>query len=236
MTETLVILHGWRGSKKSFESLLEILDERIKPLVFDLPGFGEKPLTKPYDLESYVKFVEETIDQNLKSEEKFYLLGHSFGGALGVLYALKHPEKLKALILLNPALIREKGLKTRLILILTKFLKPFEKILPNFLKNFLKKLFYRFIVGSYDYLLVDENLKQTFKNIQKDLSSEVKNLKVKTYLIWGKNDKITPLKHGLKLKSLIPEAELIILDGEHNIHKENPEILGQILKKIIFKE
>jgi pimeloyl-ACP methyl ester carboxylesterase len=171
---------------------------------------------------------------SLRESASFYLLGHSFGGALAMLYALKHPEKIKKLILYNPAIIREKNLKIKISLFLSKIFKFLAKIIPEKFFYFSKKAYYRFIVKSYDYFNADENLKKTFSNIVKvDLKDLAKNLKVKTILLWSKNDKFTPLRHGKILKNLISDSQLILLDGGHSFHKEKPEEFAKILKQII---
>lgn len=228
MKERLIILPGWREKSESFNSLINLLKEEVKIHPIALPGFETK-LDSPYTFDDYLNYLEE----KLKNFENFYLLGHSFGGGLAMLYSLKHPEKIKKLILYNSAIIREKNLKKKLISFFAKIFKPSEKVLPQKLSYFLKKIFYRFFVKSYDYFLVDENLKRTFANINQDLRDKAKLLTLKTILLWGKEDKITPLKHALMLKNLIKDSELITIEGGHNLHKENPEKFAKILKEII---
>ncbi len=227
MKDNLVIIPGWREKSDSFLEVKKNLENSFNVVLIDLPGFKE-PLTKPYTFDDYITFLEN----ELKNLNNFYLLGHSFGGALAVLFSLKHKDKVKKLILYNSAIVRQKTLKILIISYLAKILKPLEKILPKKLTNFFKKFYYRFFVGSYDYFLVDENLKKTFANINKDLSEEVKKLEVKTYIIWGQGDKITPLKQGYLLKKMIPNSEILIVDGGHSFHKEKPEVLTNVLREI----
>ncbi len=227
MKENLIIIPGWKEKSESFLEVKESLEDLFNVILIDLPGFKE-PLNRPYTFDDYLNFLEN----ELAGLNNFYLLGHSFGGALAVLYSLRHKDKVKKLILYNSAIIREKTLKTLIIYYLAKILKPLEKIFPKKLVNFLKKIYYRFVVKSYDYFLADENLKKTFANINKDLSEEVKKLEVKTYIIWGQGDKITPLKYGYLLKKLIPNSEILVVDGGHSFHKEKPKVLANILKEI----
>lgn len=225
MKKNLVIIHGW-GKKESWSDVLSLLNDS-NVLLLDLPGF-DFALGKPYTFEDYLNYLEKNIHF-----EKFYLLGHSFGGALAVLYSLRHPEKIEKLILYNPAIIREGTIKTKISILLSKIFKPFEKILPKKLIFLLKKLYYKYIIRSYDYFLADENLKETFKNIRKDLRKEAEKLKVETILLWGRNDKITPLKQGKILNQIIKNSKLIVIDGGHSLHKENKENFVAKLKEII---
>lgn len=237
MKKTLVMLHGWGSGAKSFFPLLEFLDKKIDLVIFDLPGFGEVPLNRPYTLEDYLEFLEEHLSKelHLRKIEKFALLGHSFGGALALLYTLKHPYQVEKLILYNPAILRPNTLKIKIFNFLSKLAKPFFLLLPQKFSLLIKKAFYKFVIKSYDYFLADENLRKTLANIKKDLREEAKRIKTKTYLLWGKSDKITPLKHGYFLKKIMPNAELIILDGGHSYHKEKPEDFAKILSKIILE-
>jgi pimeloyl-ACP methyl ester carboxylesterase len=205
-----------------------------------LPGFvpNTLPRYKPdksgnYPGNSFGRHPDKNIE-SLRESASFYLLGHSFGGALSMLYALKHPEKIKKLILYNAAIIRRKKIKRLISLFIAKIFKLLTKIIPEKFLYFPKKTYYKFIIKSYDYLKADENLKKTLANIvSKDLTNFAQNLKVKTILLWGKYDKITPLKNGLILKNLIPDSELVIFNGGHSFHKENPEEFAKILKQII---
>jgi pimeloyl-ACP methyl ester carboxylesterase len=229
MKEKLVFLHGWRPDFEGYLKAIELLKDRFDVYFFPLPGFGEK-LTRPYNFDDYLNFLEK----ELKDLDNFYLLGHSFGGALATLYALRHPEKVNTLILYNAAIIRRRTLKQRIILLISKTLKPVEKILPQKLSFILKKLFYRFLVRSYDYFLVDDYLKETLINIiNEDLSKKASMLQVKTILLWGEKDKVTPLKNALILKDLIKDSELITFDGGHNFHRKDPEKFAELLKTTI---
>jgi 2-hydroxy-6-oxonona-2,4-dienedioate hydrolase len=229
MKTILIMIHGWtKEGSDSFSETVKFLKDTFEIYLIDLPGF-KKTLERPYSFDDYLNYLETQI--NL---DQFYILGHSFGGALAMLYALKHPEKIEKLILYNPAIIREKNLKIKISLFLSKIFKFLAKIIPEKFFYFSKKAYYRFIVKSYDYFNADENLKKTFSNIVKvDLKDLAKNLKVKTILLWSKNDKFTPLRHGKILKNLISDSQLILLDGGHSFHKEKPEEFAKILKQII---
>ena len=226
--KNLVIIHGWGVKKDQWHEALKYLDD-FHILLLDIPGFDFK-LERPFSFDDYLNYLESQI----KIDDQFYLLGHSFGGALAMLYALKHPEKIKKLILYNAAIIRDKNLKRKISLALSKILKFLEKIFPEKLLYLPKKAYYKFIIKSYDYLMADENLKKTFINIvNTDLKDLPKNLRVETILLWGKYDKITPLKKAYILNELIPNSKLIVLKGGHNLHVKNVKEFTQTLKEIL---
>jgi len=228
MREALIIIHGWtKEGSNSFIKIAELLKDDFDIYLIDLPGF-KKQIEKPYDFNDYLKYLESEI-----KIEKFYLLGHSFGGALAMLYTLKYPEKIKKLILYNPAIFREKNIKIKISFFLSKIFKFLIKIFPEKIIHFLKKAYYKFIIKSYDYFLADEKMKITFKNINQDLREKAKEIKVKTVILWGEKDKITPFKNAWLLKKLIQNSILITLPGGHSFHKEKPEEFAKILKEAI---
>lgn len=229
--ENLVIIHGWRDSSDSYAPLVALIEKHFNRIVIlDLPGF-KTPLPYPYTFENFLEFIEEKT----KHMDNFYLLGHSFGGALAMLFAIKYPQKVKKLILYNPAIVRStsKRIKVKILKTLFYVVKKIEKIFSQKVSYWIKKIIYRFIIRSYDYFHVDDNLKKTMQNIYKNLSNEAQQVRVPTIMLWGAYDKITPLKEGKLLQKLIKNSQLIIFEGGHSYHKKDPEKFAKILKEAL---
>jgi len=212
----LLILHGWGSRSDNWQKVAEALAKSgVKVIIPDLPGFGQsdKPLTA-WDIDDYCDFVEEFV--KVLNLDKFYLLGHSFGGSLAVKFSLQHPEKVAKLFLVSAACVRKKSLKNKLF----KFISRFFKIKPLFLRKF----FYR----KSDYLSVKGVMKETYlKVIEEDLSDVLEKVKVPTMIIWGAKDKITPIKQAKLINSKIRNSELKIIPNiGHSPHLEAPEKLG----------
>lgn len=221
----LLILPGWGSASERWERVGDLLSESgFKVVIPDLPGFGqsEKPKTA-WNLDDYCSFVEEFV--KILGLEKFYLLGHSFGGALAVKYSLKFPSKINKLFLVGAACIRRKTLKKR-------FFYALSKIFPSSL--FLRKFFYKFIIKS-DYLSVQGVMKETYlKIIAEDLSEYLSKIQIPTVIIWGDKDNVTPIKDAYFINSRIKNSKLEILScGNHDLNSKTPEKLAQILSKYL---
>lgn len=194
----------------------------IKVFLPDLPGFGENSLlSRPWTIKDYVIWVKDFVEKN--HLDRFFLLGHSFGGNIAVNYVLGFPEGVEKLILVSPALIRIKDKKKE---IFVKFAKLFKKL--SFLPFYspLKKVFYRFFVKS-DYPDTKGFLRETYlKIIKEDFSEKLFGISVPTILIWGEKDNITPFEHANFIKEKISGAELKILPGVGHVPRdEAPELL-----------
>jgi pimeloyl-ACP methyl ester carboxylesterase len=186
-----------------------------------LPGFGksDKP-ARAWNLDDYCNFVNEFV-QHLNLE-KFYLLGHSFGGALAVKCSLKFPEKVNKLFLVGAACFRRKAVRKRLFYIIAKILKIFS-FLPGYL--FLRKGFYKFIVRRSDYPYAEGIMKDIYlKIIKEDLSSFLPLIQTPTVIIWGENDKIKKIKEARLLQEKIKNSKLEILaNAGHSLYRKYPE-------------
>lgn len=221
----LLILHGWGSRSDNWQKVGEILTKNgIKVIIPDLPGFGQsdKP-PKAWGLDDFCDFVEEFV--KVLNLEKFYFLGHSFGGALAVKYSLKFPEKIEKLFLVSAACFRRKTPKKRFLYILSK-------IFPScFLSSsLLRRAFYRFIVKS-DYLFVEGLMKEIYlKVIKQDLSDILSQVQVSTIIIWGEKDNISPIKDAHLINKKIKDSKLeIISNANHDLNLKNPEELSKAI-------
>jgi len=227
----ILILHGWGSSEKRWSKVKEIMTrEGIDVFIPDLPGFGENPPPKePWSIDDYVEWVKNYS----KNFAPFFLLGHSFGGRIAIKFALRHPEKLNGLILVGTAGIKHK--KTSFELFLSRLARIGNKFsfLPFF--GFFRKIFYRFIVRKTDYLKTEGVLKETFKKIvAEDLTPLLSQVQIPTLIIWGRNDKITPLEDAYLMKEKIKNSRLKVLENVgHAPYLEAPEKLAEAISNFL---
>lgn len=231
--QTLIILHGWQSSKEKWHKVKQELEkEKLKVVIPDIPGFKpETELARPWNLNDYVKWFKEFSE---KIEEPFFLFGHSFGGRIAIKFAAKYPEKLKGLILCAAAGIRRK--KNPFVLTIAKVGKAIFR-LPGLKKlyPFCRKVFYFKILRKTDYLKAKGVMKEVFKNvINEDLTLCLSQIKVPTLILWGKEDKMTPVKDAYLMKQEIRNSQLkVFKDVGHSLRRENPKLLVEEITKFI---
>lgn len=221
-----LILHGWNLSGKKFTPLVvELKKNGYDAYSIDLPGFGNstKP-QKPLTLSDYVEYVYKYIKS--KNWEEVIIVGHSFGGRIGIKFASTNPSFLKALILTGtPGYNPVQKCKVIFFLGLAKlgdllFSLP---ILKN-AKEIARKLLYK-AAQANDFYTTDITMQDTFKNIVKEEPAKyLAKIKIPTLLIWGENDQITPLWIGQKMESVIPNAKLVVIpNSRHGVPWTNPK-------------
>jgi 2-succinyl-6-hydroxy-2,4-cyclohexadiene-1-carboxylate synthase len=95
--ETVVLLHGFSGTRRAWDGVSERLDpERYLPLALDLPGHGEDSAnTGPI---GFPECVEQVL---AGAPERFVLCGYSLGGRVAMHVALAAPERITRLVLVS---------------------------------------------------------------------------------------------------------------------------------------
>ncbi len=224
--KSFIILHGWGSNSGRWELIAEKIAEKgFNVIVPDLPGFGEsQQLERPWTVNDYVKWFEDLTKE--LSVQDFYLMGHSFGGALAAKISVKYPQRVKKLFLVAAAVVRKKTTKKKISEKISKFVKLFY-FLPYY--SFFRKAVYKFIIRRSDYIYTDGIMKKTYLNvISDDISFNLPFIRVPTVIIWGEKDKSTPVEDANFIKEKIKNSKLIIIpEADHLIHKQLPELLTE---------
>jgi len=98
---TMVFLHGFGGRATQWKHQLKFFCEDNRVVALDLRGHGasDKPDSE-YTMDELLGDVERALEA-LAVPDKFVLAAHSFGGAVAISYAVKHPERIEQLILVS---------------------------------------------------------------------------------------------------------------------------------------
>jgi len=204
----ILFLHGWRVEGPIWFPLLENFVAENSIYCLDLPGFGKSELPRePYGVEDYSKIVSGFISK--LELENVVIVGHSFGGRIAIKLASKHPSFLRGIILADSAGFVERTFSNKLKRIIAKSLKPVFKPKPF---HGLKKAIYR-LIGSEDYIATPQLRETYLKVICEDLSEDMKRIVLPTTIIWGNEDKETPIASAHKMKDIIKNSKLVVLKG-----------------------
>ena len=112
--DTLLYLHGGPGAScLDFVNQAKALSAKMKVVIFDQLGVLRSEAiaeSESYSMEYQIEMTEEL--RQLLGIEKWSILGHSYGGMLGVLYAHLHPNSIHKVILECPSLCFEDSAKS----------------------------------------------------------------------------------------------------------------------------
>jgi 2-hydroxy-6-oxonona-2,4-dienedioate hydrolase len=207
--EPLVLLHGLFGALSNFKDLVDHFKLTHKVVIPMLPLFDLTILdTTVAGLAKHVQKFLDTMNYG-----KVHLLGNSLGGHVGLVYTLKHQNNVKSLTLTGSSGLFENGMGET-------YPKRGDY---EFIKRKTELTFYDPAVASKElvdevYSIVNNRLKAlkiislAKSAIRHNLGDELKDIKVPTCLVWGKNDTITPPMVAEEFKKLIPNSELHWID------------------------
>lgn len=230
---TIIFLHGLAGSKAIWANAIKNLKKTHYCIGLDLPGHGRSekrsyaytPFFFASTLESFCKKLKLT---------SFYLAGHSMGGQIAIVFALRFPAMVKKLILVSPAgfeVFTEEDKATLRHLLsytnagamdFTKMAGPWTALnIPGMTENFAPEA----VIKACAEGMLSEPVFENLKNIQ-----------VPTLVIFGENDLHIPNKlvhhHsnatiiGTEGTKLIKNATLqIIPDSGHFVPIDQPVAL-----------
>lgn len=204
----VILLHGWAGSIASFTPVHKHLETKFMTCSIDLPGFGNSdPPKAAWSTLDYANFLiifcqEMGIDNPI-------ILGHSFGGRIGI--RLASSIAVKKLVLIDSAGIKPHRSidyygKIYSFKMASKILRL--PIIRLFTADMLKRMRNRF--GSKDYQNASPRLREILvKTVNEDLRHLLPHIKCPTLLVWGDQDTATPIADALLMKELIPDSGLV---------------------------
>jgi pimeloyl-ACP methyl ester carboxylesterase len=229
----LILMHGWGCNTTTVASIARVAAQTHCVYNIDFPGFGktnEPPAV--WGVEEYTCLIEEFARR--LGLERPSLLGHSFGGRVGILYASRN--EVDKLILVDAAGVKPKrNLKYYLKVYSFKTAKVLARTcLPA-------KLAERFIQwmiksnSSADYAAASSKLRAILsKVVNEDLKHVMPNIKAPTLLVWGEKDTATPLKDAKIMENLIPDAGLVSFPGcGHYSFLDNPMQFAAVLTSFL---
>ena len=220
--ESVVLMHGWGCDHTTVRSIAATLERKFHVYNLDLPGHGhsdEPP--SAWGVNDYTETVEEFCARNRINNP--ILIGHSFGGRIGLLMASRNP--ISRMILVDAA-----GIKPRRSLkyyIKVYSFKAARKILPFILGKKRGEAIierWRGKAGSADYRNSSPVMRAVMSRcVNEDLKHVMPDIKASTLLIWGRNDTATPLSDGQYMEKHIPDAGLVAFeDAGHYSFLDNP--------------
>jgi len=250
----LVLLHGFAASLYSWREVFTPLAQDYKVAAFDRPAFGltERPVQwsglNPYSAAAQVELTTGFMSQ--LGLEKAVLVGNSAGGAIALQIALEHPEQVRALILVDPAVYEGGGAPPFLKML---FRTPQGRRLgPLFARSFPKwgmkigqmawhdpsKFTPQEWEGYHKPMMVDNWDRALFEMFAADnsnnLPQHLAEIKLPVLVITGDDDRIVPTAHSVRLSQELPNAKLVVIPQcGHVPQEERPKAFLQAVNEFL---
>jgi len=242
----LVLLHGFGASTFSWREVMGPLSEIGTVIAFDRPAFGltERPLPgqwmgeSPYGAEAQVELTVGLLDE--LGVERAILMGNSAGGTIALLTALAYPQRVQALVLVDPAVYAHGGSLGLIgFLINTPQMQRIGPLVARRIRawgeDFARSAWHdpsritAEVWEGYTKPLQAENWDRALWEVAQasrshHLAERLTELRLPCLVITGDDDRIVPTEQSIRLADELPNAELVVIpDCGHIPHEECPE-------------
>ena len=231
----MILMHGWGCNGSTIQTIANIAAEQHTVYNIDLPGFGgsSEPATV-WDVNDYTVMLEHFVASlNIKNP---IILGHSFGGRVGILYSSRN--SVDKLVLVDSAGVKpRRSFRYYLKVYTFKLGKMVTRLLVGKETAAARIEQMRKRNGSSDYAMASPMMRSILvKVVNEDLKHVMPSINVPTLLIWGENDTATPLRDAKIMERLIPDAGLVSFPGcGHYSFLDNPYQFAAVLRSFINK-
>jgi haloalkane dehalogenase len=238
--DPVLFLHGMPTSCCLWNRVIERMSDRFTCIAVDLPGFGRSPRLPCgfRELDTLAASIEALrIERGI---EKWNLVGHDAGCAIGVEYAHRYPHRVGRLALLTPSIFPD--LKPFYLFEILR--KPF---VGEFMAPAINLLFWKLVMR----LALEENAKREREDVVNDfhapfhglsgawrlmsmlrwgnpaevlasMPARLATLLAPTLIFHGTRDAAVPPAFAKRAAELIPDSEVILLDSGHFLPMSDP--------------
>jgi pimeloyl-ACP methyl ester carboxylesterase len=252
----LLLIHGFGSSLETWEPWVQQLQEDYRLLSLDLPNHGLTRIPPGYRLDQ-TSFADVCAEfAALLGVEKYTAIGNSMGGHTAWQLALRHPDRLQALVLIaaggwsDPNRSEKPPLVFRIlgngyVAPLLADLDP-KMLVRNGLEGAFadKSMVTNRMIDRYTDLALAPGRRQLIvsrpRNANPDARATQEKLaaiKVPTLIMWGDKDIVVPVTGAQKFKDAIPGSSMIIYQGlGHVPYEEAAENTARDLKAFLDRE
>lgn len=247
-----ILIHGSLYNSSTWNKVIDYLSTKGNVYAYDQTPYGlsEKLLegdwneSNPYTIDASIIQLEAFMDK--MNIEKAILVGSSFGGVIATEAALKIPEKVEALVLVDAAIYVTESVPKWVI-----ELPQIEHLGPLFVDvlatgdGFYESTYFDKTKLSNERMKQNKSMTeinnwnlayweylQAWSVTPSDASTKLSNLSIKTLVISGENDEIVPLSQSKKIAKNIEYSTFEIIEScGHLPHEEMPDEFIRVFEK-----
>ncbi len=229
--DTLVLLSSGAHDRHDFDELRALIPQRMRTVAIDWPGHGESPPGAEPASAIHLADVAEQVVERLAPDGAI-VLGNSVGGFSAARLAIRRPELVKGLVIVDGGGFAGRPPHVR------AFCALMAK--PGFLRAIYPAFSSRYMRASTDAdrrardtgvrttrqdpgLRAVSELWRSFASPEHDLRSQAPSIAAPTLVVWGRHDPVITLKVGRRIAATIPGAELVVFDSGHVPHTTDPQ-------------
>lgn len=255
--QTFILLHGFGASVFSWRDVIDDFSQFGRVIAYDRPAFGltERPMPEawienPYGMRANVELLRGLMD--VLRVDTAVLVGNSAGGGVAVAFSLEYPERVAALVLVDPGVGGGRGPQFPAWALPLMWTPQMRHLGPLFMRDYQETLPNNIRRQWYDQTaLTDEIMAEqlglfriqnwdrafyelTFAPAYPELRPLLPNLNVPAFIIAGLQDRLIRPFYFEAIATEIPNAQLALIPNcGHVPQEECPEDFMQAVKNFL---
>jgi pimeloyl-ACP methyl ester carboxylesterase/CRP-like cAMP-binding protein len=243
--QVALLIHGWSSSWYAMSPLIGLLSQRFRAIAVDLPGYGASPpLPERVTISAYADILANFIER--VTDGPAVLVGHSMGGMTSLTMALRYPELVDRMVLIDPTisgrLSQSINLLVSPITMMERFglgsllVSTFERAIVGLTDRIMRPVSYaeRSGIEKEEHARLQADVRRPgqgkvraecfFAMRENDLQGKLGQIEVPALVLWGAEDNTVPLRDAGIVADEWPTADLrIIPKAGHWPHFEAPD-------------
>jgi pimeloyl-ACP methyl ester carboxylesterase len=239
----IFLLHATLHTRHDFDAIVPRLSSTYQTIAVDWPWHGDSsnaPSEGRPTADLFGEVLEEVVTSlNLPPA---IFIGNSVGGFAAARLAIRHPERVKALILVNTGGFVNLDWITRLLTrllgipLVNKWVMPFlvwRYMAPQTAQDKEIATQVSEVAKTDACAQISASIWKSFLDPSFDLRVPGKHITAPTLLIWGKRDVVIPVKVGYATQRVISGSRLEILDAGHVVFASKPDLFLDYVEAFI---
>jgi pimeloyl-ACP methyl ester carboxylesterase len=242
----MLLIHGYAASLFTWHNVIEPFARLGEVIAFDQAGFGHTSRPQPeewngrnpYSADAQVDLAMALLDHF--GIERAILVGHSAGGTIAALTALRHPDRVDSLLLVAPAIYSEappprwavhllrrlpaQAAGPLLVRSIARLANHFLNLAwhdPSRIPDATRESYLQFLrVANWDYAFWQMSIADRAPR----LARSVPELRMPTLVVTGDHDRVVAVRESRRLARELPDARLVVIpECGHIPQEERPD-------------
>lgn len=239
----LVLLHATLHDRHDFDPVVPALAATHRVIAVDWPGHGESDAEaggRPVTAGLLADVLEELVlARDLRG---LRLIGNSVGGFAAARLAIRHPERVAGLVLVDNGGFAGHDPFARTLFRVIGTPAVAARLMPRFVRSYMRPRTAsdRAIVSravtrarSAQGAAIAASMWRSFASPDHDLHRQAHRLLAPTMIVWGRRDTAAPLRVGRATHRRLPHAAMEVLDTGHVVFSSEPEAFLRIVEPFL---
>jgi pimeloyl-ACP methyl ester carboxylesterase len=233
----VVLLPSGAHVRRDYDELRERLPARLRTIALDWPGHGDSPAAAAPTTAMFLADVAEAAVERLAPDGAI-VLGNSVGGFAAARLAVRRPELVAGLVIVDGGGFARRGLQVRTFCALMSQPRFLRAVYPGFSALYMRARTdadRRARAASIATTRRDPGLRavaqlwRSFASPEHDLRAHAGSIAAPTLVVWGRRDPVIPLRAGRRIAGAITGASLVVLDTGHVPYTSAPDAFADAL-------